>query len=169
MKAWLQLGYVSRTFGTRGEVVVKTFDPQSQSVQLARCLQFRKRGLGEGYILALTGKRKLNEGWSISLEGLNTPEEARQLVGARVYIAREDMGVLQEGEFFLEDWVGLEARLESGETLGHVSTLLYVGPVPNLVIHNKEGKEWMVPWVDEYVPKLCMEEGYVVVRPWEWV
>jgi 16S rRNA processing protein RimM len=166
MKAWLQLGYVSRIFGTQGEVVVKTFHPQSQSIRFAQRLQFRLK-TGEERILALTGKKTLNEGWRLSLEGVRAPEEARPLLGSRVWVAREELGKLEEGEYFLEDWIGLEARLESGEVLGHVSTLLHTGTVPNLVIHGEGGKEWMVPWIDEYVPKLCMEEGYVVIRPLE--
>jgi len=166
MKAWLQLGYVSRVFGTQGEVVVKTFHPQSQSLQLVKRVRLCLK-TGEERLLVLGKLGKLNEGWRLLLEGVSTPEEAKPLVGARVWVAREELGELEEGEFFLEDWIGLRACLESGEVLGHVSTLLYTGAVPNVVIHNEEGKEWMVPWVEEYVPKLCMEEGYVVVRPLE--
>jgi 16S rRNA processing protein RimM len=127
-------------------------------------LQLRLK-TGEERILSLEGCDKLNEGWRLSLEGVSSPEEAKPLVGSRVWLSREEMGELEEGEFFLEDWIGLEARLESGEVLGHVSSMFHAGEVPNLVIHNAEGKEWMVPWVTEYVPKLCMEEGYVVVCP----
>jgi 16S rRNA processing protein RimM len=166
MKAWLQLGYVSRVFGTLGEVVVKTFHPQSQSLLSARRLQLRLK-TGEERTLSLEGLSKLNEGWRLSLEGVSSPEEAKPLVGSRVWLPREDLGALEEGEFFLEDWIGLEARLESGEVLGHVSGMFHAGEVPNLIIHNAEGKEWMVPWVEEYVLRLCMEEGYVMVRPLE--
>jgi len=167
MKAWLQLGYVSRTFGTQGEVVVKTFHAQSQSLQLVKRLKFCLK-TGEECIFCLQQLGKLNEGWRLLLEGVSTPEEAKPLVGSRVWLAREELGELEEGECFAEDWVGLEARLESGEVLGQVSALLYMGAVPNIVIHNAEGKEWMVPWVEEYVPRLSMEEGYVIVRPLEW-
>jgi len=166
MKAWLQLGYVSRVFGTQGEVVVKTFHAQSQSLQLAKRLRFCLKA-GEERILVLKGFKPLNEGWRLQVEGVAAPEEAKCLVGSRVWVAREDLGKLEEGECFVEDCIGLKAQLESGETLGHVSTLLYAGAIPNLVIHNEEGKEWMVPWVEEYVPKLCLEEGYVVIRPLE--
>jgi len=167
MKAWLQLGYISRVFGTHGEVVAKTFHPQSQSLQFARRLKLCLK-TGEERILTLRERKPLNEGWRLLLEGISTPEEARPLTGSRVWIAREDLEAPEEGEFFLEDWIGLKARLESGEVLGHVSSLLPMGEVPNIVIHNEEGKEWMVPWVAEYVLKLSMEEGYVVVRPPEW-
>lgn len=166
MKAWLQLGYVSRVFGTHGEVVAKTFHPQSQSLASARRLRFCLK-TGEECILPLRERKPLNEGWRLSLEGISTPEEAKPLVGARLWVSREDLGQLEEGEFFAEDCIGLEARLESGEVLGHVSALLHMGEVPNWLIHNEEGKEWMVPWVEEYVPKLSLEEGYVVVRPLE--
>jgi len=143
---------------------VKAFYPQSQSMRLAKRLRLCLK-TGEERILALKGRGNIREGWRVLLEGVETPEAARQLTGARVWVAREEMGELAPGEYFLEDWVGLEARLETGEVLGHVSTLLYAGPVPNLVIHDGGGGEWMVPWTDEYVPTLNMEEGYVVVRP----
>ncbi|MCL2626687.1 MAG: ribosome maturation factor RimM [Cystobacterineae bacterium] len=164
MKSWLQTGYVSRVFATHGEVVAKPFHVQSQSLRFAKRVRLCLK-TGEERILGLRGRGSLSEGWRLLLEGIDTPEQARELVGARLWVAREEMPKLAPGEYFLEDWVGLEARLESGEVLGHVSTLLYAGPVPNLVIHGEGGGEWMVPWTDEYVPTLCMEEGYVVVRP----
>ena len=43
------------------------------------------------------------------------------------------------------------------------------GPVPNLVIRGEGRPELVVPFADEFVPTVDLEQGVLVVRPPEFL
>ena len=67
------------------------------------------------------------------------------------------------------DLVGLKAFDEAGIELGVVAEVWSTGPVPNLVIRGPAVGELMVPFVDEFVPKVELEAGRVTIRKPEYV
>ena len=104
----------------------------------------------------------------VSLEGVTTREAAEALQGAQLLAFREDLEPPAEGEFFQGDLVGLEAVTPEGRRLGRVEEVWSSGPVPNLVI--REGaEELMVPFADDFIAEVDLEEQRVVVIPPEYL
>jgi len=104
----------------------------------------------------------------VGFEGVESRTAAEKLVGSTVLVYREDLDAPEDGEFFQGDLVGLLAVDESGAELGTVEEIWQTGPVPNLVIRAEGKPELVVPFADEFVPSVEMEQGRIVIRPPEY-
>lgn len=164
MKELLQIGYISRAHGLGGEVVLKTFDPASTVLDEVERLTFVTRA-GETKELKVTSfGTSPGSDLLLKLKGVVRKDQADALVGSAVHVRREDLEEPAEGEFFHGDLVGLEAVTPEGKRLGVVEEVWSTGPVPNLCI--REGKEeLLVPFAEEFVPKVDLEAGKVTVIP----
>lgn len=166
--ALLELGYVSRAHGIRGEIAIRTYDPASDALDTVDRLRVRPRAGQERDVL-LESVRPTPKENIVALEGVETREEAEALVGAAVFVYREDLEPPAEGEYFQGDLVGLTALDEAGQELGKVVEIWNTGEVPNLVIRGPGKPELIVPFADEFVPTVDMPGGKLVIRPPEYI
>ena len=169
MEALLQLGYVSRAHWLNGEVVIRTFDPSSEALfELERVVVKPRSGNEQELNLAEVRSGPRGD-LIVSFEDVSGRQRAEHLVGATVFARREDLPTPAEGEFFQGDLVGLKAFDEAGVELGTVAEVWASGPVPNLVIRGPVVGELLVPFVDEFVPKVELEAGRVTVKKPEYL
>jgi 16S rRNA processing protein RimM len=167
-QACLELGYVARAHGLRGEVAVRSLDPASETLGTVERVRLRLRS-GEERDYTLDTFRPANKEDLVCFEGVASRTAAEALVGAKVFVYREDLEPPEEGEFFQGDLVGLEAVDEKGTVLGRVEELWATGEVPNLVIREKGRPELVVPFADEFVPTVDLARGRIVIRPLEFL
>ena len=82
---------------------------------------------------------------------------------AVLYINRDDVK-LPDGTFFLADAIGLEVRSAAdGTVLGKVADILTL-PANNVYVVKGGPRELMIPAVDEFVPKVDIDGGYMLVN-----
>ncbi|WP_407660009.1 ribosome maturation factor RimM [Hyalangium gracile] len=164
----LELGYVARAHGIRGEIAVRPFDPGSQTLAAVERVRVRTRA-GQERELRIESLRPTPKEDIIAFEGVETREDAEGLVGSTVFVYREDLEPPSEGEYFQGDLVGLTAVDEAGQELGKVVELWATGEVPNLVIQGPGKPELIVPFADEFVPSVDVPGGRIVIKPPEYV
>ncbi len=166
MTTTLEIGYVSRAHGTKGEVVVRTFDPASEVLLTVDRVWLRDKD-GRQYEASIEECGQQNKDLRVSFTGVHGREAAERLVGTTVAVFREDLEAPEAGEFFQGDLIGLEARTPEGKRLGEITEIWNSGPVANLVIRDGES-EMMVPFAEEFVPKVDLEARVVTVIPLEY-
>ncbi|MFP2904623.1 ribosome maturation factor RimM [Pyxidicoccus sp. 3LFB2] len=164
----LELGFVSRAHGLRGEVAIRTYDPASEALDVVERVLLHTRS-GEQREMFLEAVRPTPKENIVVLEGVESRTEAEALVGAKVFVFREDLEPPGEGEFFQGDLVGLLAVDESGAELGRVEEIWSTGEVPNIVIRAPNRPELVVPFADEFVPSVDLATQRIVIRPPEYV
>ncbi len=160
----LEVGYVARVHGLKGELAVRTFDPESEAISLVHRLVLRLRS-GEERAVEVASARRATDTTLVCLAGVTSRSAAEAFKGATVLVHREDLPPPAEGEWFQGDLVGLEARTPEGRALGRVTEVWNTGPVPNLVIEGTGPEPLIVPFVDEFVPEVDVRAGVLVVRP----
>jgi 16S rRNA processing protein RimM len=160
----LVVGYVARAHGIQGELGVRTFDPESRVLEQVHRLILRLRS-GEERPAVVESARRSTDATLLTVAGVRSRSEAEALRGATVSVHRTDLAAPAEGEWFQGDLVGLEARTPEGAVLGRVTAVWNTGPIPNLVIEGAEGTELLVPFIDDFVPEVDVEQGRLVVRP----
>ncbi|HZN91622.1 MAG TPA: ribosome maturation factor RimM, partial [Myxococcales bacterium] len=159
-----EVGYVARAHGLAGEVGVRTFDPASRALlEVERALLRLKDG--SELELQIDSTRETSKDLLVGFEGVEDRTRADGLVGATVYVFREDLEPPGEDEVFQGDLVGLKAQTESGEPLGEVAEVWSSGEVPNLVIRAPGREELMVPFAADFVVSVDVAEGRIVIRP----
>lgn len=160
----LEVGYVARAHGLDGEVGVKTFDPASTALLDVERALLKLRD-GSELELRIDSTRETSKDLLVGFEGFEDRTRAGGLVGATVFVFREDLEPPGEGELFQGDLVGLKAQTESGEPLGEVVEVFSAGEVPNLVIRGPGRAELMVPFAADFVVSVDEAQGRIVIRP----
>lgn len=163
MTRWFQVGYVARAHGLRGELGIKPFDPESEVLLGVRRLRLRRKTGEEGLHVVVQARPAAKE-HLICLEGVEDRTAAEALVGAAVEVDRADLPAPADGEFFQGDLVGLQAYDSEGVLLGEVCALWETGPVPNLVIRGPDHPELLIPFADDFVPEVDLEQRRITVR-----
>jgi 16S rRNA processing protein RimM len=105
------------------------------------------------------------------LDGIETREQALELKGEQVLMAREALPEPGAGHYYLVDLVGLEVRNEQGEALGTVKQWLTNGAqdVMELTGPGSNGGTRLIPWVSAVVKEVDLA-GRRIVVDWgvEW-
>jgi 16S rRNA processing protein RimM len=138
----LQVGTVARAHGLRGELRVRLFADESDTL-----LRVKRVWIG-GAERAVRGARPTNGAILLTIEGVADRDAAEALRGQPVEVAR-DAVPLAEGEYLLADLPGCEVFDQRGALVGKVVEVLG-GPQPILVIHGG-GFERLLPAVPTFV------------------
>lgn len=160
----VEIGGVARAHGIRGEIVVVTHDPDSET--LAEIESIFVGGIER----RIRAARNTHKGWLVALDGVATRNDAEALQGAVVEVARSLLS-LEEDDILLDDLVGLETRLADGTIYG---TVFAVDPSPFqdlLIIHAPATPpatgevERLLPLVDAFVTNIDLDAGVITVEP----
>jgi 16S rRNA processing protein RimM len=102
----------------------------------------------------------------IRLAGVADVVTADAMRGLSVRIAGADARPLEEGEFYLYQVIGIEARDERGDPIGTVTDVLETGANMVLVVTPPDGaKDELFPSIPDVVIDLNPGAGYVILRP----
>lgn len=152
----IEIGYVARAHGVRGELRVVTHDPASETLADAGEVVI------DGRRLAVASARAVPGAWLLALEGVADRNAAEALRGRPVEVDRAAVAV-EEGEILLGDLVGCRVELPDGRPWGRVEGI-EVGPQDRLIIHDGE-VERLLPFVPELVIEVDLDAGRLVADP----
>lgn len=160
-EALIELAAVVRAHGLAGEIVLKSFNPESELLSRLDEVTLRSPD-GTLRTYAVVSRRGGGDSLLIGLRGVNDRDQAEALRGSLVCVPREALPPLDEGEYYLADLTGLSVRDGEGRTLGHVEDVLEYPSVEALVVLT-DGIVREVPNLERYVPEVNVAGGYVVV------
>lgn len=158
---WLAIGVVKKPHGVKGkisitplaelpgafsslkEVLVGDTPHPARSYRVIR-VQFMKKAV------------------LLQLEGFHL-EEAAGSAGSLVWVAREQLPPLEEGEYYYQDLVGMAVLSQSGEELGLVQGVIQTGDSHVLVCKKKGGGELLIPFLHGVIKELDQEKRTVLV------
>ncbi|KAF6143653.1 hypothetical protein GIB67_004182 [Kingdonia uniflora] len=186
---FVEIGYVFNVFGIDGELRVK---PNTDFPEL-RFSTPGRRWLKERF----SGKESIREvelvegrdhpgqkSWIVSFNGVDTVEEAKQLIGSTLLVREEDRPLLEEGEFYTRDLVGMRVILkETAQPVGSVINVYNSGASDLLEVmldsaqkthddtdSSKSGATIsshivLVPFVEAIVPDVNMNRREMYITP----
>jgi 16S rRNA processing protein RimM len=99
----------------------------------------------------------------VLLEGLEEREQAQALVGALIEIERSELPPTRAREYYRADLVGLAVSNRSGVALGVLAHFVEGPSGPTMVIRDAAQAEHWVPATPEYLWKVELEEGRIVI------
>ena len=102
----------------------------------------------------------------LKLRGVDTPEEAKRLVGHDVLITRSAAPPLPEGSYYQADLVGLRVVTDEGRELGRVAEIWETGANDVYVVRGEQ-EEWLLPATREVVRGIDLAAEIMLVRPLE--
>lgn len=114
--------------------------------------------------LRIESVRPFRDGFLVSFAGVDDRNQSELLRGFYLYRDIEELEPLAEGEFFLHQLLGVEVTTVDGTRLGEVTQFFELQPADLLEVRG-EGKEYMIPLLEDIVVELDTDEGRLVIDP----
>lgn len=163
---WLDLAQVVTTFGVKGELKVRpeTDDPLRLK-ELASVSAKLATGARETLEIEAVARRK--DGTVIAkFKGYDAPETAAKLRQAWLQIPFAE-AKRKPGQVLYADVLGMAVvDADTGAPLGTVNDVYRAGQ-DLLEIRTADGKDVLVPWVDQFVAAVELETRTVRLKPME--
>ena len=154
---FLEAGRIVNTHGVRGEVKILPWCDSPEFLCSFYTLYI------DGAPVKVTAARPHKGNVLARLEGIGDINAAMRLKGKTVFIDRTGVE-LPDGRHFLADLMGLEVRdADTGAVLGTVADIL-TPPAHEVYVVRGEGREYLIPAVDEFVKEIDVEGGFLRVR-----
>ena len=162
MEEYLRVGVISSTHGIHGEV--KVF-PTTDDLERFKKLKHVILDTGKEHKeLTISGVKFFKQFAILKFEGFDDINQIEIYKGKDLLVTRDQAVSLEEGEFFICDLIGLTAVTEEGEILGELTEVLQTGANDVFVIKPKEGKEILIPYIDDCVKEISLDERKVTVH-----
>ena len=98
----------------------------------------------------------------IKFEGVETREAAEELRNREVFVTRDDLPELEEGEYYLRDLIGMEV-FQGEELIGTVADVITNTSQDILKVETAEGREALIPVVDPIVESIDTDKKIITV------
>jgi len=158
----LQVARIGKPHGIRGEVTVQVLT-DAPGDRFVPGTEFVVEPAAAGP-LTVHSARWNKDILLLAFEEIETRNEAETLRGARLFIETEELDDNDDEGWYEHELVGLEARVGS-QVVGKVSGLNTMPVQDLLVVETPDGKEILIPFVEQIVPEVNVEEGYVLLTP----
>lgn len=158
MSKYLLTGKIVGVFGLKGELKVISESDTN------RFIKDNELYLGKNETklqkVKVSSSRVHKGMYLITINDLFDINLVEKYVGLNFYIDREEMDDLEDGEFYLDDLIGLKVINQNKEVLGPVVEVLDLYH-PVIEIELKNGKKILMPFVKEYVKGFDEEYIYI--------
>ncbi len=156
----VQVARIGKPHGIKGEVTVLVLTDAPES-RFAVGTEFTVEP-GKLGTLTVRSSRWNKDILLLGFEGTNTRNDAELLRGATLFFESDDDE--EDDAWYEHELLDLEVRV--GKTVvGTVAGLRTQAVQDLLIVKDTEGDEVLVPFVDEIVPEVNIEEGYVLLTP----
>ncbi len=158
------MGRAAGAFGLKGELRVTSFarDP-GVFLRAGQC--FIGPNPERTRPLTVVGVREHGGKVLLRTREITVREEAAELKGMWVFLRREDLDPLEEGEYYWFELKGLEVVSSGGRVFGRVKALMEAGAHDILVVEGEGGKELLIPVVEGVVEDIDVKGGQIRVNP----
>jgi len=146
---YIYIGEVVNTHGIKGELRIISHIAYKKEV----FVKGRKFYLGSRHQEMIVSSYRPHKNFDmVTFEGINDINEAIAFKGDKVYANRSDIEI--DG-YFDEDLIGLEV-IDHDKKIGVVEEIIQ-SPAHGILVINGNNKNYMVPYVSEYIKKISLD------------
>ncbi|WP_206458992.1 ribosome maturation factor RimM [Anaerovorax sp. IOR16] len=158
MKDRITLGQITSAVGIKGEMRVYPYTDYMERFSEIEKLQIEEKE----YAIERVSYRKNMV--ILKLKGIEDRNLAEEQKGKKLYLNKEDMWEIPEDTYFVFDLLGLTVLNESNETIGVVTDVIQNSAQDIYQIKMKNGKQFLLPAVKEFILSVNIEEKTMIVR-----
>ncbi len=155
------IGRVVKPHGVKGKMKVEYFGDDLRRFFSYReiFIQNETRGLEPYEILeVVTQPRRL----ILRLRGIEKIEETEPLIGKEIFVKKEALPELEEGEYYWADLLGMEVETQEGKRIGKVKEIIPTGANDVYVVEGKRG-EIFLPAIEGVIQSINLKERVMKV------
>jgi len=158
----LQVARIGKPHGIRGEVTVQVLTDAPED-RFVPGTEFVVEPASSGP-LTVSSARWNKDILLLGFAEVADRNQAETLRGAKLFIETEELDEDDDEGWYEHELVGLEARVGS-EVVGKVTALNTMPVQDLLMVTTPGGEEILVPFVEQIVPEVNIEEGFILLTP----
>ena len=159
---FLRVGVIANTHGIKGEVkVFPTTDDVNRFKKLKQVFIDTKKEYIE---LEAAGCKFFKNLVILKFKGIDNINDIEKYKGMDLLVTRENAVALEDGEYFIADLIDLKVIDEDEVEIGVLYDVMQTGANDVYVIHMNDGRELLLPVIDEGVLDVNIDEGFVKIH-----
>lgn len=160
------IGKIINTHGIRGEVKVLRISDFEERFNVGEVvyLEKNKNDLVE---LTINGHR-MHKGYDLlRFEGYDNVNDVEQFKGFYLKISEDQLTELEEGEYYYHEIIGCDVHTIDKTYIGKIKEILSPGANDVWVVKPEKGKDVLIPYIEEVVKSVDIDEKMVIIEPME--
>ena len=157
----LAIGKVVKPWGLKGAVRIYSYAESLES--FLRVPELHVQGKDGPIVLPLEEVKEHNKGILLKFEGRDRIEDVEALIGLTLYMNKQELPRLEEGEYYWHELIGLEVLTDSGRPVGTLEKVMDTGNHDVYVVTKGE-REILVPAIREVVRKVDVPGRQMIIH-----
>ena len=150
MDEYFELGYVKKTSGLKGMLLVQPDTDRAAHYLGTDAFFLEESGQAVPYFIeecTLDSKGLMR----VRFEEIEDADAAHRLVGKKVFLPLHQLPALEGKQFYFHEVIGWKAIDENNRTIGSIMDVLDRGPQELLLVKSAVGKEIYLPLADDFL------------------
>ncbi len=158
---YIELGKVVGVWGVKGWIKLHSYCRNRNDIA-NYSTWFLKSKNDDPVSYEVLNCREQGQGIAAQLAGVNDPDQAALLNGKGIFVLRDDLPKLPDGQFYWQELIGLNV-VNADQEIGKVSSILETGANDVLVIKRAKQNDALIPYIDEVIKAVDLEQGTMQV------
>jgi 16S rRNA processing protein RimM len=161
---WVPVGKVIRPHGVQGGVKIHPYGETLAWNKRGNKLYVGSPHAGKHQQLTILALKSHGKCWICQFQELTDRDEAQKFVGEEVFVSEEFLPPTSEDEYYYYQLIGLTVVTREGEKLGSLREILETPAHDVYIVDGEDGREILIPAVDEIISQVDLQTGCVVVN-----
>lgn len=168
MEKWFNVGKIVNTHGIKGEVrVISRTDFAEERYKVGNSIFLFQQGKEAPLELKIASHRKHKNFDLLTFDGYYNVNDVEVFRDGVLKVPESYLSPLDENEYYFHEIIGCKVYTMDGEELGQIREILTPGANDVWVIQAKKGKDLLIPYIDEIVKEINVEEKIIKIEPME--
>ena len=163
-EGFVPMGGVAKPHGIRGEFCIRSYADSPSIFDCVPALYLQDGGRPPRPY-KVRAWREHKEFVLLTLEGVNDRDQAEALRGQIVLVREADLPEPEDGEHYLYQLMGCRVRLDNGTDIGVLENFFETAAQDTWVIVDDQGREILLPAVDEFVLDIDLDGRAITIDP----
>lgn len=167
---WYNVGRIVNTHGIRGEVrVISSTDFEEVRFAKGSKLAIFKKDDKKPIWVTVENSRRHKNFILLTFEGLNNINLVEPFKEGMLKVTKDQLidDELEENEYYYFEIIGCEVLSEDGENIGKVTDILETGANDVWEIKDKNGKKHYIPYIEDVVKEIAIDEKKITIHVME--
>lgn len=168
MEKWFNVGKIVNTHGIKGEVrVISKTDFADERYKPGNKLFLFRKNDTEPLELTVASHRQHKNFDLLTFEGYTNVNQVEPFKEGILKIPESFLTELDEGEYYFHEIIGCSVFTTEGEEIGAIREILTPGANDVWVVKGKNGKEILIPYIDDVVKEVDVKNKKILIHPME--
>ncbi|TGB00260.1 ribosome maturation factor RimM [Sporolactobacillus shoreae] len=164
MTEWQYVGKIVNTRGIRGEVkVISVTDFPEERFANGAVLYVHDEKAASYLPFSVTGHSRHKQFDYLTFKDYRSINDVEKYKGCSLFVPREQLPLLKDGEFYYYQIIGLDVYTDTGERLGAIKEILSPGANDVWVVQTN-GKDILIPYIKDVVRQIDVANKRVTIH-----